>query len=374
MGPNRKVAILGHTMPTRLRPVLPLVLLAASFASPAATAETFDPGRSSGDTERAPGTAPDSPPPVEEGFLEGAGGLRLYYEIFGSSGSTVVAVHGGPGAGMQSFLPNLLPLAERHRVIFYDQRGGGRSGLPEDQAELDPSRFVADLEAVRRHFRIDRMNLLGHSFGALLVARYAQEHPERVARIALLGATGPERSAAAAARAQAEPTLEEREHAQRVREALKPLLEGTAEDPVAACRRYETLLEEAALDKGEPQGWKGSTCDAPAEAVAYYYAHTAQVVPRSFGDWDFTAGLEEVSAPVLVVTGDRASAAPEQQRAWADAYPNGRLLVVPGAGKAAVATHTDQVCPALATFFRGEFPEEAVPRADDLLDPAQLSS
>lgn len=288
---------------------------------------------------------------AEVGFLEGAGGVLLHYEVVGSTGPTVVAVHGGPGAGMGSFLPDLRPLAERHRVIFYDQRGGGRSGLPEDEELLGASWFVEDLEAVRRHFGLERMNLVAHSFGAVLVARYAREYPERVARIALLGATGPERSAAAA-RARAEPGAEEREDAERIRQALTPLLEGTAEDPVAACRRYEALLERAALRRGEPQGWEGSTCDAQPEAVAYYYAKTARLTPRSFGDWDFTTGLEEVSAPVLVVSGDRESAAPAQQEAWADAYPRGRLLVVPGAGKAAIATHPAQVLPALTAFFR----------------------
>ena len=230
-------------------------------------------------------------------------------------------------------------------MIFYDQRGGGRSELPEDDAGLEAVRFVEDLEAVRKHFDLETLNLLAHSFGAVLVARDAQEHPEWVARLALIGATGPRR-ALAAPRPREEASPEDRELQHRIRDAVVPLLEGTAEDPAAACRQYEALLEEQALLAGEPQGWQGSSCDAPPEAVAYYFARTAQITPRSFGDWDFTQALDRVSAPVLVVTGDRDSAAPDQQQDWADAYPNGRLLVVPGAGKAAIATHagTDKRC------------------------------
>ena len=110
------------------------------------------------------------------------------------------------------------------------------------------------------------------------------------------------------------------------------------------------------MRRGEPRGWEGSTCDAPPEAVAYYDAKTARRTPRSFGGWDFTVGLEEVSTPVLVVSGDRESAAPEEQEAWAEAYPHGRLLVIPGTGKAAVATHPESVLPALTAFFHQPLP------------------
>ena len=58
--------------------------------------------------------------------------MRLHYRILGSAPDTVVAVHGGPGAGMQAILPELEPLAENHTLIFYDQRGGGLSELPAD--------------------------------------------------------------------------------------------------------------------------------------------------------------------------------------------------------------------------------------------------
>lgn len=290
---------------------------------------------------------------IEEGVLEGAGGVALAYRVLGSAGPTIVAVHGGPGAGMNAFYPHLAPLARDHRVIFYDQRGGGRSTLPEDEESLDFHWFVEDLEAVRRHFRIERMNLVAHSFGALLVAGYAERHPERVERIALLKSTAPRRSMARPRPAPEAPTPAEEEDRRRMREAMVPLLEGTAEDPIAACRRYEALLEEQALATGEAPVWRGTTCEGPPEAVAYYYARTAQLTPRSLGDWDFTQSLADVQAPVLVVSGDRDAALVEQQRAWAEAYPRGRLLVVPGAASVPVATHPETVLTALREFFAG---------------------
>ncbi|HVR42359.1 MAG TPA: alpha/beta fold hydrolase [Thermoanaerobaculia bacterium] len=102
---------------------------------------------------------------AEEGFLEGAGGARIFYRVVGTGAETAVAVHGGPGAGMNAFFSDLLPLAAGYRVIFYDQRGGGRSDLPADTALLDARHHVEDLEAVRRHFGLERMSVVAHSFG-----------------------------------------------------------------------------------------------------------------------------------------------------------------------------------------------------------------
>lgn len=66
-----------------------------------------------------------------QGYLTGAGGAQIFYQVVGSGDDTVVVVHGGPGAGINDSRPDLEPLAKSHVVIFYDQRGGGRSELPD---------------------------------------------------------------------------------------------------------------------------------------------------------------------------------------------------------------------------------------------------
>lgn len=113
------------------------------------------------------------------------------------------------------------------------------------------------------------------------------------------------------------------------------------------------------MARGDTADYKGTTCDASAEAVRYYYHYTAQFTPRSFGDWDFTIGLEQVSAPLLVVYGKKDTLAIPAQREWAEALPNGRLLLVPQAGKAAFSDNPQFVFPALETFFNGDWPEAA---------------
>lgn len=293
---------------------------------------------------------------VQEGYLQGADDVRLYYRVVGSAPDTIVAVHGGPGAGMNAFLPDLEPLAQNHTVIFYDQRGGGRSELPADTSRLDAHFFVEDLEAVRHHFGLSRMTIVAHSFGAVLVARYIQSYPTRVERLVFLGATGPKRSEAG--------KLAQKRYAEmdsvtftRLGEVIYSLLGGTAADPVAACREYENILDDLAVKRGEPNNWRGNTCEATPEAVAYYYHYTARISPATFGDWDFTKEFDDITVPLLVVYGAEDSLALPQQHAWAQAFPNGRLLVVPKAGKGAIADRPDLVLPALESFFKGRWPE-----------------
>ncbi len=303
-------------------------------------------------------------PDSHEGYLAGAGVVRIHYRVMGARADTVVVVHGGPGAGIGSVLPDLAPLAERFTVIFYDQRGGGLSTLPADTALLDARYFVEDLEAVRRHFGLDRMKLVTHSFGAVLAARYAERYPERVGRLVLHGATGPVR-AEAVRLARSSPPSPDTALSNRAAALLGSLLRGTAADPVAACREYEAIGRRLAEARGEPVTWSGTTCGGPAESVAYYYRYTAQLAPRSFGDWDFTTGLEELPAPLLVVYGARDTAVVPAQRAWAGAVADGRLLLVAGAGKPAFSDRPAVVLPAVTTFLRGEWPEGAEPVTGD---------
>ena len=303
-----------------------------------------------------------------EGYLPGAGGVRLYYQVVGA-GPPVVVVHGGPGAGIGAVLPELRPLARSFTLILYDQRGGGLSELPEDPELLGVDEHVADLEAVRLHFGLDRMRLVAHSFGTLVAARYAQEHPGRVERMVFSGAVAPLRSLAAqAARAASAPAAApaiDQARGERFREVLEQLMSGTSADPAADCREYEALGRELARSRGEPARWRGTTCDMPAEAIRYAYRHTMRVGPRSLGDWDLTGSLRRFEGPLLVIHGALDTAGAEGQRAWARTAPNGRLLVIPGATKGASADRPELFFSGVEAFLAGDWPAgaEEVPGA-----------
>src|SRR6188472_1717133 len=100
-------------------------------------------------------------------------------------GPPVVVLHGGPGAHHDYLLPGFDALALEHTLIYYDQRGGGRSPVSRD-VPVGWREHVADLEALREIWGIERLTIAGYSWGGLLALLYATEHPERVARLALV--------------------------------------------------------------------------------------------------------------------------------------------------------------------------------------------
>lgn len=113
-------------------------------------------------------------------------GVRLWADSSGD-GVPLVLCHGGPG--LWDMFPDVTDMVDDlATVVRWDQRGCGRSERCAGPWTTD--RFVADLEAVRRHFGLDRMVLLGHSWGAQLALSYALAHPERVAALVYVGGVG----------------------------------------------------------------------------------------------------------------------------------------------------------------------------------------
>ena len=98
-----------------------------------------------------------------EGWLTTGDSTRIYYRVVGRGADTLIAIHGGPGVDLESIAGDFAPLAARHAVVFYDQRGAGRSTLPTDTTRLTAARQVDDLDAVRRHFGLRRVTLVAHS-------------------------------------------------------------------------------------------------------------------------------------------------------------------------------------------------------------------
>ncbi len=104
-----------------------------------------------------------------EGFVTADDGTKLFYKIEGSGPQVLVVVHGGPGGSLESVRPDFERLAKGRTVIYYDQRGNGRSDLVDDE-RVGIKHQVADLDAVRRHFKLERMALLGNSWGGFLIS------------------------------------------------------------------------------------------------------------------------------------------------------------------------------------------------------------
>jgi proline iminopeptidase len=129
-------------------------------------------------------------PPLEPyaaGHLEVGHGHRLYFEESGNpTGKPVVFLHGGPGGGTEAKQRRFFD-PRAYRIVLFDQRGCGRS-TPFASIEHNTTwDLVADIEALRRHLRIERWQVFGGSWGSSLALAYAQRHPDRVSAMVLRG-------------------------------------------------------------------------------------------------------------------------------------------------------------------------------------------
>jgi pimeloyl-ACP methyl ester carboxylesterase len=119
-------------------------------------------------------------------------GTELCAQLLGV-GPPLVCLPGGPGRAA-AYLGDLGGLAATRQLVLLDPRGVGHSADPADPASLRVDQLVRDVEAVRIHLGLDRMDLLAHSAGAILGTLYAAAHPARLSRLVLvtpgLGAVG----------------------------------------------------------------------------------------------------------------------------------------------------------------------------------------
>ncbi|MFD3449721.1 alpha/beta fold hydrolase [Microbacteriaceae bacterium 4G12] len=113
---------------------------------------------------------------------------HIHVNIIGE-GEPIVFLHGGPGSEHRFFLPYMIPLSKNFKLVFYDQRGCGKSDLSEND-QYSMKNEVENLEALRIQLGFEKMNLFGESWGSMLALLYATTYPKRVNKILLTAAIG----------------------------------------------------------------------------------------------------------------------------------------------------------------------------------------
>ena len=124
-------------------------------------------------------------PPVSEGYLDYLG-YRSWYRVVGDLGSRaapLLALHGGPGSTHHYFAP-LERLADERPVVVYDQIGCGRSDRPRD-IEWSIAVFREEVDAVRSHLGLERIHLLGTSWGGMLALEHVLSGTEGIVSLIL---------------------------------------------------------------------------------------------------------------------------------------------------------------------------------------------
>jgi proline iminopeptidase len=294
----------------------------------------------------------------QSGYVTTSDSARLYYRIVGRGSDTIIALHGGPGLDLESIYGDFAPaLSPRHVVIFYDQRGGGKSELPADTSRLVAARQVQDLDELRRHFGLQRVTLVAHSYGPLLAASYAIAHPANVKRMVFFGPVPPRRGdfwTRFGASVNARLTSEQRQRmvaAGRIMTNPK-----SSPDSVRhACRAYwaEAMRPRLAEpDKTLPLV-KSDLCATDIEGIRYGNRIVNRVIMSSYGNWDLTPQLKTLNVPLLVVYGEEESIPLDLVEEWVTSMPRGRatLLKVPRTAHFTYAERPELVWPAVEKFL-----------------------
>lgn len=261
--------------------------------------------------------------------------VRLWYKVAGRGAKgapPLLFLHGGPGYNSYSFEAQAGPALEKKlQVIYLDQRGSARSERPW-RAEYSIAALVDDIEALRKTLGVDKLAVMGHSFGGTLALEYAAAHPEHVAKVVLVSAASDIPAACAArvdyiashygdrldkARADAKARNETPDTCFYAFNTVGPDLHQRVND--------EVMFPDMSVGKRQ------DAVDAKSGL-----RNTGELGNALFGG-GFTsyrfAHPERVTMPVLVLAGaaDYAIGLPAQ-RALGQALPHARVVEYPGAG------------------------------------------
>jgi proline iminopeptidase len=260
-----------------------------------------------------------------DGFIEVTGG-PVWYRVAGEgAGVPLLVLHGGPG-GTSCRFSLFEPMGEERPVIRYDQLGTGRSGRPDDLSLWTVERFVEELHTIRQRLGLERLHLLGHSWGGSLAAAYVLEKgtdgivsltlsspllstPQWIADAELLRAQLPE---------EVQATLTEHEQA------------GTLDSE--AYQDASEIFYERHVYGGPKPPDIDACAGAPWNPVIYEYmwGPTEFNATGTLLDFDVSGRLGEIDTAVLFITGEFDEARPETVAGFQQQVPGSKLVVMEG--------------------------------------------
>ena len=260
---------------------------------------------------------------MAEGYLDVPGG-RVFWRDVGEGGIPLLTLHGGPGFP-HDYLESLEGLADRRRVIFFDQLGCGKSDRPDDDALWTVERFVDEVEAVRQGLELDRFHLFGSSWGGMLAMQYALDRqPPQVESLILCS------SPASMTR-----------WVEGCNELLAELPEWNQktiarheEHGFLTCPHYGAAILEfykrhvCRLEEW-PDGVERAFRDTGYQVYNYMNGPSEFTVVGTLKDWSVIDHLGEIDKPTLVVPGEYDELRPEHAREIHEAIAGSELQIIP---------------------------------------------
>ena len=282
-----------------------------------------------------------------EGHIDVPGG-QVWYKVVGSGESVpLLTLHGGPGGG-HDYLEPLNEIASERPVVFFDQLGCGKSDTPDDVSLWRIDRFVDEVTAVRDALGLDRIHLLGHSWGGWLAIEYMLGAPSGVVSLTLASTSAsipqfvyeagklisklPREMAETMRRLEAEGDFENPEFEAGMMEFYKRHLCRLDPWPDPIMRSLENLDGNIVYE----------TMNGPTEFT----------VIGNMKDWNRIEKLGEIVAPTLITCGRYDELTPACSRTLRQGIMNSRMHVFERSAHMAHLEETESYLQILSEFLR----------------------
>lgn len=281
---------------------------------------------------------------IEEGYLKVPGG-SVWYRSVGEGGVPLLCLHGGPGF-THYYMEALEELADRRRVIFYDQLGCGRADRPNDVSLWTVERFIEELVTVRQALRLERLHLLGSSWGGMLAMQYALDRKPQLESLVLCG------SPASMPRWVRE--CDELLTDQPV-EVLN-VIRSHEDRGFTNCPEYSAAIlgfyrrHVCQLDPW-PQGLERSFAEAGLQVYHHMNGPSEFTVTGTLQNWDVTDRLPEIEATTLLIGGRDDECRPAHLEDMSRRIPNAQLSIIEEASHLCFAEQPQKFMPILNDFL-----------------------
>jgi pimeloyl-ACP methyl ester carboxylesterase len=288
----------------------------------------------------------------DQGYITLDDGIRLFYQKVGNGPITIIIPNG------QSMLKDFKQFAGRnYTLIFYDLRSRGRSNRATKIFEGGVHLEVEDLDGVRRHFKIDKATLIGHSYLGLVVALYAMKYPMHVEQVIQIGAAQPQGNK------EYPPHL-------RVTDPIPPdvndkivalVKSEPIMDPKEFCRQYFKIVSVFYIKNSADWEKVVDACEYSNEWPTNLSKHISANITPSLKAISVTKAEAAIATmKILTIQGSADRAVPYGAgRDGAFLLPQARLLTIEGGSHFPWIEAPEKVFGAIRKFLDGQWPDGA---------------
>ncbi|HSK45720.1 MAG TPA: alpha/beta fold hydrolase [Candidatus Binatia bacterium] len=284
------------------------------------------------------------------------GNAELYSREVGH-GKAIIVLHGGPDFDHSYLLPELDRLSDSYHLIYYDQRGRGRSADGVKPEDVTLASDIADIEKVRQYYHLDSLVLLGHSWGTVLALEYALRYPARVSHMVLMN---PAPASEADYKGLRNDWLEKRAADMEQRKAIAATTAYKEADPEAVIAYYRIHFKPALARTEDYEKlitrMQASFIRQGNAGIIKARAVESRLMTETWAlsGYNLLPKLKTVSIPTLVIYGDHDFIPAATAEHITQAIPNARMVTLKDCGHFTYLECPVAVREQIDAFFSGK--------------------